>query len=205
MLIPPPYLYIFSPVDTMNREQFTPEFLAMNPQHCVPTLNDNGLIVWESPAICAYLASRYGGGDAASLCPADVAVRAKIDQLLHFNNGTLLSRYLNLILPIFNNGVSEMNERQVAGIKESLELLETFLKDVDYLVGNQLTVADLSNVTTLATIFKIFPPQQGQYPRIGAWLQRLAALPYYDDAKHADAFSKKFWDAFNANKAAAAK
>ena len=34
-------------MDLMNKEQFKPWFLALNPQHCVPTLVDGDLTLWE--------------------------------------------------------------------------------------------------------------------------------------------------------------
>jgi glutathione S-transferase len=46
----------------------TPEYKAMNPNALVPTINDDGLILWESQAIVRYLARKHGLG---SLCPSD--------------------------------------------------------------------------------------------------------------------------------------
>ena len=37
-----------------------PEYLAMNPNRLIPTIEDDGLVRWESNAILRYLAARYG-------------------------------------------------------------------------------------------------------------------------------------------------
>uniref|UniRef100_A0A6P4DTV0 Glutathione S-transferase D7-like n=1 Tax=Drosophila rhopaloa TaxID=1041015 RepID=A0A6P4DTV0_DRORH len=67
-----------------------PDFVAMNPQHCVPTMNDEGLVLWESRAILSYLVAAYGKSD--ELYPTDIRVRALVDQRLHFDLGTLYMR-----------------------------------------------------------------------------------------------------------------
>ena len=46
-------------VDLMQGEQLTPAYLAMNPQHCVPTIRDGKLIIWESRAIMQYIFNKY--------------------------------------------------------------------------------------------------------------------------------------------------
>ena len=34
-------------INLMAKEQMKPEFLAINPQHCLPTMVDGDLTVWE--------------------------------------------------------------------------------------------------------------------------------------------------------------
>merc|ERR1719312_394705 len=74
-------------LDFSKKEQFSPEFLKFNPAHCVPTLVDGQLSIWESRAILQYLANQYAPG--SSFYPSDPQKRAKIDSLLNWDQGTL--------------------------------------------------------------------------------------------------------------------
>lgn len=65
----------------------------MNPQHCIPTMVDKGLVLWESRAIMTYLVSAYAKDD--TLYPKDLKVRALVDQRLHFDLGTLCQRSMD--------------------------------------------------------------------------------------------------------------
>ena len=66
----------------------------MNPQHTVPTLDDDGFTIWDSHAISTYLVSKYAKDD--SLYPKDLQKRAVVDQRLHFESGIIFSRLLRI-------------------------------------------------------------------------------------------------------------
>lgn len=66
----------------------------MNPQHTVPTLDDNGFIIWDSHAILAYLVNKYAKG--SSLYPKDCERQAIVDQRLHFDSGVLFPILCNV-------------------------------------------------------------------------------------------------------------
>ncbi|KAK9887077.1 hypothetical protein WA026_020016 [Henosepilachna vigintioctopunctata] len=70
----------------LENEQFQEEFMKMNPAHTIPTLIDDGFIVFESAAIMGYLVNKYGKDD--SLYPQDIKKRAVVDQLLHFSTSS---------------------------------------------------------------------------------------------------------------------
>lgn len=152
--------------------------LQINPQHSVPTLDDNGDIIWDSHAICTYLVGKYGADDA--LYPKDLVQRARVDQRLHFDSGILYPASRAANVSIFNGG-SEVPQDKIDGLYAAYELLEKFLQNDDYLVGNSLTVADLCCVATVTTMDVHAPIEQDQYPKIHGWIERLAELPFFEE------------------------
>ena len=45
-------------IDLGRGDQLTPEYCALNPNHKMPTLEDDGFVLWESNAILFYLAAK---------------------------------------------------------------------------------------------------------------------------------------------------
>ena len=69
-------------ISLADEEQLKPEFLALNPNHKIPVLEDDGLVIWESGAILLHLAEKYGG-----LIPKDPAGRMAAIQYAFFQTG----------------------------------------------------------------------------------------------------------------------
>lgn len=83
-----------------KKEQLTPEFLAINPQHSVPTIDDNGFILWESRAILTYLIE----SKAPELVPTSPKEKAIVNQRLHYELGGLTNKTSQIVV----NYVSHM-------------------------------------------------------------------------------------------------
>lgn len=81
-------------IDTQNKEQFSPEFLAINPQHCIPTIDDNGFILWESRAILTYLIE----SKAPELVPTSPKEKAIVNQRLHYELGGLTNKTTQIVV-----------------------------------------------------------------------------------------------------------
>lgn len=78
-------------VNLFEKEQLKEDFIKINPQHTLPTLDDNGFILTESRAIAIYLVEKYFP-NGHPLYPKDVEQRARINQRLQFDATTLYPR-----------------------------------------------------------------------------------------------------------------
>ncbi|XP_053656927.1 glutathione S-transferase 1-like isoform X2 [Cherax quadricarinatus] len=136
-------------VDLCMKEQLQPDFLELNPQHCVPTLVDDGFVLWDSRAICTYLVSKYGKDD--SLCPKELRTRAMLDRLLYFDIDKLVQRFGKYVYPVLFEG-QEPDKDQLPCIDEALGCLDQFLTGQIGAVSPKITIADHILVATVSTI-----------------------------------------------------
>nr|AEJ87232.1 glutathione s-transferase E4 [Anopheles stephensi] len=164
------------PINLIAGDHLKEEFRKLNPQHTIPVIDDDGTIVTESHAIIVYLVTKYGSDE--SLYPADVVTRSKVNAALHFDSGVLFARLRFYLEPILYFGSTETPQEKIDNLYRAYQLLNDTLVD-DYLVGSQMTLADLSCVASVASMHAIFPIDATKYPKLAAWLERLAKLPYY--------------------------
>ena len=58
-------------LDSKNQEHKQPAYLKINPRGEVPAIDDDGTVIWDSAACLAYIARKYGGGDAMDRAGGD--------------------------------------------------------------------------------------------------------------------------------------
>jgi glutathione S-transferase len=63
------------PIDLGRGDQLAPEYLALNPNKKIPTLEDDGFVLWESNAILFYMAAKQRDG---GLWPSDLRGQADV-------------------------------------------------------------------------------------------------------------------------------
>lgn len=147
----------------------------------MPTLDDNGFILWDSHAICAYLVDKYAKDD--KLYPKDLQLRAKCNQRMLFDASSLFVRMRDITLPIFYGGCTEVCHDDVDAIMESLKILEKLLATDPFVVGSQLTIADICLALTVSCV-EIFTSSftSDKYPKIWSWLERVRqTIPFFDE------------------------
>lgn len=70
-------------VNLLGGDQYTKEFLKLNPLNQVPVLVDGDIVLTESRAIMAYLVNTRKPG--SELYPSDPKVKALVDQRLYYD------------------------------------------------------------------------------------------------------------------------
>lgn len=151
----------------------------MNPQHTIPTLDDDGAIIYDSHAICSYLVEKYAKDD--KLYPKDLVKRADVDARLHLDSGHLFARLRMLYEPVLYYGSTDCSVDKIAYIQKCWDIMENFLKEKPYVCGDELTIADFCCVATITSVNDAAPIDETKYPKLLAWLNRMAELPYYKE------------------------
>ncbi|MEP6784213.1 MAG: glutathione S-transferase [Sphingomonadales bacterium] len=156
-----------------------PELKAIHPLGKSPVLTDGDATVIESGAIIDYIVRHHGGG---RLVPAaDSADYDSYVQWLHFAEGSAM---LPLMLKLYTGRLGEaaapLTPRIEGEIANHLSYIEGSLTGHDWLVGSDLTAADiqLSFVGEIAGVFGL----RAKYPSIDAWVKRFQARPAYKRA-----------------------
>lgn len=153
-------------------------YTKLNPQQTLPTLDDNGDVMWDSHAIVTYLIDKYAPND--PLYPTDPYQRALINQRLFFDAGVLYPSLWGANLTILL-GAGKVPQTPINAIIEAYDKLETLLDGNDYVIGDHMTVADFSCVATVSNLELHTPVDAERHPRIRAWIDRMAEFPNFED------------------------
>ncbi|MBZ9680000.1 MULTISPECIES: glutathione S-transferase family protein [unclassified Mesorhizobium] len=143
----------------------SPEYMARNPAHLTPMIEDKGLprgVLWESCAIMQYLSNKHG---LEKFYPKAPAKRAMIDSAMFYLIGTLYpyvarATYPALGFPQYAGEVghsdahpdrkSEAQKAAVAAIAEPLEVFHSFFRDgKPFIGGKNPSIADIRLAATL--------------------------------------------------------
>ncbi len=162
-------------VDFFNGEARSPQYLQINEMGEVPVLLDGDTVLSQSAVILDYVSSKTGklGGKSA-------AERREILRWMFWDNHKLSTvigstRYLmNFLVP--EKRPTEVIRFQQGRLKAAYQVLDRHLAKSDWIVGEAVTIADLSCCGYL-----FYPEPFGfdraDWPHIDRWLDRIAALP----------------------------
>ncbi|PZC86945.1 hypothetical protein B5X24_HaOG200213 [Helicoverpa armigera] len=161
-------------INLFHKEQFKQSFLKINPQHCVPTLDDDGFILWESRAIACYLADKYAKDD--QYYPKDLKKRALVNQRLFFDSSSLYVKIRAICFPILFLGETEIKKPLKDDLNTTLGYLNQFLEESKWVAGDHPTIADTSIYASLTSILAV-DWDITSFPNIVRWVDQCSSLP----------------------------
>jgi len=155
----------------------TPEYLAMNPNGLVPTLEDDGFVLWESNAIVRYLCAKHSAG---KLWPEDLQVRADADRWMDWQTATLSSAmgaaFMGLVrLPPEKRNADAIAE-SLAKTNKLVAMLDAHLAGRDYVAGAAYGMADIVLAPIMHRWFNM-PCERASAPNAERWYKTLMQRP----------------------------
>jgi glutathione S-transferase len=165
------------PIDFANDGTRAPEYLKVNPNGHVPTIDDDGVILWESMAINLYLAKKYGRG---TLYPILFEDEARAWQwsfwgMTEIERPVLTAMFNRAILPEDKRDPKLADEAEHQ-LGRPLMVLDAAVANSPYLLGEHFTVADL-NVASILSWARPARVDFSHVPKAADWLKRCAERP----------------------------
>ncbi len=159
----------------------TPEYLAMNPNGRIPTLQDGDLTIWESNACARYLAAKYGTG---SLWPEDPAQRAKADMWMDWKKTSLAGPMTTVFWGLVRTPEAERDMTAINAAAQTSQtlyaMLDKWLAGKDFVLGDSLTIGDIP-AGAMAYRFMELVKDRPSMPNLEAWYGRLTSRQAYRD------------------------
>lgn len=158
------------------RDPNVPEYLALNPNALVPTIVDDGFVLWESHAILRYLAAQADSG----LWPADARQRAAVDQWMSWQAGELNPAWNYVVQARLRNNPANQDPAEIAASiaawARKMRILEAQMQGRDYVANDRFSLADI--VIALSTHrWKNVAFDKPALPAIDAHYERMRARP----------------------------
>lgn len=155
----------------------TPHYLARNPNALVPTLEDDGFVLWESNAIVRYLCAKYPEG---GLYPQDLRTRFDAERWMDWQQTTLNSAGREAFIQFFRTSEDKRNPQAIvaseAATEPLLALLDAHLMQRPFMAGEHLSMADIPIACEMHRWWGL-PMRHAEHPRLRRWYQGLLQLP----------------------------
>lgn len=173
-------------IDIMKGDQFTPEFIKINPNSKIPAIVDpqsadgKPLAIMESGAILIYLARKSG-----KFLPEDPRLQSETLQWLFFQVGGVGPMF-GQFGHFFKYAKDKCDhpypvERYQKESQRLLGVLNTRLEGRTFLVGETYTIADMATFPWVLCLIQHYQAKDAlgldNFPHVMSWVERLQARP----------------------------
>ncbi|KAJ0750166.1 putative glutathione transferase [Helianthus annuus] len=173
------------PVNMAKMEHKKPDYVKMQPFGQVPAFQDDDITLFESRAICRYIAEKYPNKGTAGLFGTNPLVKASIDQWLEaesqsFNPPSSVLTFQLFFAPLMKLKQDEaLIKQNEAKLEKVLDVYENRLGSSRYLAGDEFTLADLSHLPN--TQFLVEKTDKAELftsrKNVGRWWSEISTRP----------------------------
>lgn len=162
-------------IDLQAPQHPTDDTLELTPNHKIPVIDDEGLVLWESGAILLYLAEKHG-----KLLPADPIGRAHAIQFAFFQTGGL-GPNLGRLGAQLRRPEAERNAEMVQIFSQEVDRLlgaiDRILADGRPFLAGDYSIGDIMHFPWLVPVHALKAPPLVGRERVLAWFERIAGRP----------------------------
>ena len=156
-----------------------PFYRRMNPNGRVPTIEDDGLVLWESNAIVRYLSAKHGAG---TLWSNDPRQRADADRWMDWTTSTVAPALTPVFWGLIRTPPEKRNmasiEAEAEKVGQAFQALEQSLEGRDHVAGKSFTMGDIP-LGTFVYRWNALDVKRPALPRVEAYYRRLQQRPAY--------------------------
>lgn len=156
-----------------------PDYLAINPNGLVPTIQDGDLTLWESNAIVRYLSAQYGAG---SLQPADLKTRALANQWMDWQLSVVSPAIVGAFWGLIRTAPENRNHAEISASQgkttAAMTILDANLSRHAFVAGDAFSYGDIP-LGVMALRFRKLVPQRPDLPHLERWYAALETRPAF--------------------------
>jgi glutathione S-transferase len=194
-------------IDLGRGDQLAPEYVALNPNRKMPTLEDGEFVLWESNAILFYMATQR---PESGLWPSGLRAQADVLRWLSWQSAHWDAESCGMVaFEKASKAVLGLGAPDPAFIARGEQnfvrfatVLDDQLKGRGWLVGGQPSIADFSIGAFVPSAVRLGLPV-ARFSQITRWYEGLTALPAWRDAVATQTAATAAWLAANKAKAGA--
>ena len=159
-----------------------PWYRAMNPNGVIPTIDDDGFILWESNSITRYLTAKHAAG---TLWPPEPQARGEAERWMDWQLSTIQGGMTTLFWGLIRTPEAS---RDLAAIEAARTATATLWQRLDahlanraYVAGSAFTMGDIP-VGAMCHRWMALPFKRNDLPampHLRAWYERLLQRPAY--------------------------
>jgi glutathione S-transferase len=176
-----PYEHVNVTVNVEGASCKDPKYVALNPNARVPTIDDDGFVMWESAAINLYLAEKYK----SPLWPTDIEGKGRMYQWAFFiandvEPPMITAMQHRVVFPPEKRNAALADDAD-ARLQPRLRVLDDHLAKNRYFGGERWDMADFM-VASVTFSFTVMKYDLSKYPNFQRWLMASLERPKAKEA-----------------------